>query len=108
MKILALFLASLVLVASGCTSHSHRLKSDTLYLYLKRPHAKVVSFACSLDGYELHKAEKIGRTTWQIAVPAGVEFRYFYIVDNLIYLPPCKFRETDDFGSENCIYVPGM
>ena len=108
MKRLALFLAALVLSASGCASHSHRVRGDTLYLRLRRPHAKVVSFACSLDGYELHKAEKIDRTTWLVTVPAGLEFKYFYVVDGGLYLPPCRFRETDDFGSENCIYVPGM
>jgi len=108
MKRLVLLLAAVVFVTSGCANHSHRVKGDMLYLYLKRPHAKVVYFACSLDGYELHKAENIDRTTWRIAVPAGVEFRYFYIVDEAVYLPPCRIKEKDDFGSKNCIYVPGM
>ena len=108
MKKLVLLLAAVVFAASGCATHSHSVKGDTLYLHLKRPHAKIVYFACSLDGYEMRKAEKISRSTWRITVPAGVEFRYFYIVDNLIYLPPCRFREKDDFGSANCIYVPGM
>ena len=108
MKKFVLLLAAVVLAASGCATHSHSVKGDTLYLHLKRPQARVVYFACSLDGYEMRKAEKIGRATWRITLPAGVEIRYFYIVDNFIYLPPCRFREMYDFGSENCIYVPGM
>ena len=108
MKKLVLLLAAVVLISSGCASHSHRVKGDARYLHLKRPHARVVSFACSLDGYGLRKAEKIGRATWRVAVPAGLEFRYFYIVDGVVYLPPCRRREKDDFGSENCIYVPNM
>jgi len=32
----------------------------------------------------------------------------FLIADGVIYLPPCRFKEYDDFGTENCIYIPGM
>jgi hypothetical protein len=41
-------------------------------------------------------------------VPKDVEFRYFYIVDGVVYVPLCTSEEYDDFGSEICIYVPDM
>ena len=92
----------------GCASHYYKIKGNTVHLYLKRTDVKVIYFSSSLDGYELHKAQRIGGKTWKVEVPADVEFRYFYVINGVVYLPSCKFREKDDFGSENCIYIPGM
>jgi len=95
-------------ILSGCSSHYYIRKSDSLKIYLKMPNAGMVYFASSLDGYELHPAMKHGRDTWIITVKAGAEFSYFYLVDGEVYLPDCRFRENDDFGCENCVYLPGM
>ena len=53
-------------------------------------------------------AKKIAPWTWLVTIPAGSEFTYFYIADGAVYLPPCCFTEKDDFGSENCLFIPDM
>jgi hypothetical protein len=52
--------------------------------------------------------ERPGGSKWQIVVPAGRELRYFYVVDDQVFTPPCRFKERDDFGTQNCIYIPEM
>jgi len=66
-----------------------------------------VVFAASLDAYTTHPASKIDGSRWAVSVAADAEFRYFYIVDGAVYVPECRFYEQDDFGSRNCVYVPG-
>ena len=95
-------------VFTGCVSHYHRAKGDWVHLYLKKPGAAVVFFASSLDGYELHRAKKIDDVTWEITIPARSEFTYFYTVDGVPFVPSCRLKENDDFGSKNCLYIPGM
>ena len=102
-------LAIILLVFSGCGSgHYYRVEEGTVSIYLNGSEATLVYFASSLDGYELHKADRIDDDTWEIRVPSDNEFKYFYIVDGVVYVPPCRMTEKDDFGSENCIFVPGM
>ncbi|MBN1829845.1 MAG: hypothetical protein JW884_11985 [Deltaproteobacteria bacterium] len=73
-------------------------------LYLKMPEAKSVLFACSLDRFTPRKAA-LRDSFWEVDVPAGRSFSYFYIVDGEIYTPPCSQKERDDFGSLNCLYT---
>ncbi len=108
MKRYVLFLVVGLLPLAGCAGHYYTVRGDNVHIHLKRPTAEVIYFASSLDGYELHKTKRIDDMTWEVIVPAGAEFRYFYIVDGVVYLPPCRFKEQDDFGSENCIYIPEM
>ena len=108
MKRLNLLLIIVSVVILGCASHDYRVKNGKLYLRLNKPDAIAVYFASSLDEFRLHKAERLKSNTWQIVVPAGAELRYFYMIDGHLYVPPCRFKEMDDFGTENCIYVPGM
>ena len=103
-----LFITGILLFFTGCANHCFRLKGDTLHMYLKRPDAKTVYFSCSLDGYELHRATRVDAKTWEARVPANGEFTYFYIVDGAVYVPPCRLKEYDDFGGENCIYIPDL
>jgi hypothetical protein len=100
MKRYLLFMVIFCFGFIGCASHYYKIKGKT--------DVKVIYFSSSLDGYELHKAQRTGGKTWKVEVPADVEFRYFYVINGVVYLPSCKFREKDDFGSENCIYIPGM
>jgi hypothetical protein len=104
------FLLSILVfsVFTGCAHHYYRVKGGAVELYLKRPDAITVAFASSLDGYQLHQAEKRDSSTWKVTVPAYREFSYFYVVDGALLLPSCKFKEKDDFGAINCIYVPGL
>ena len=105
-KIIGLIIGSWLLLASGCASHYYRLKADSVTLYLRAPGARVVTLATSLDEFALHRAQKIDADTWEVSMPATREFSYFYTVDGKVYLPDCKLKETDDFGADNCIFVP--
>jgi hypothetical protein len=96
------------LLLSGCAGHYHQVEGETLHLYLKVPEAVHVDFASSLDGFKLHKAKRIGSEKWEVTAPAGMMFKYFYIVDGKIYVPTCRLKEYDGFGMENCIYEPQM
>ena len=97
-----------VLVFTGCASHYYRKNNDTLSIFLKIPDAQQVYFLSSLDGYQPRKAIRVNNRTWQISAPAQSEFKYFYKVDGTVYLPSCRLEEQDDFGSQNCIYMPEM
>jgi hypothetical protein len=108
MKRLTFLLILVSVMLAGCASHDYVVKNSELYLSLKKPDAKSVYFASSLDGFSLHKTERLSADRWQIIVPAGNEIKYFYIIDGVVYIPSCRFKEMDDFGTENCIYVPGM
>jgi hypothetical protein len=100
---------TLLLVLAGCGGgHYYMVEEGDVSIYLNKADADLVYFASSLDGYQLHRAEKIDDDTWEVQVPALDEFKYFYIVDGVVYVPPCRMTEKDDFGSENCIYVPEM
>ena len=102
-------LVILIFLLAACTSnHEYIAKDSKLYLRLKKPEAKLVQFASSLDGFKLQKAEKLGSSAWQTIMPAEIEFSYFYIIDGFLYIPECKFKERDDFGMDNCLYIPGM
>lgn len=107
MKQVALVIILLVFVGCG-GGHHYRVEDGTVSLYLNGSNANLVYFASSLDGYELHEADRIDDDTWEVEVPSDNEFKYFYIVDGVVYIPACRMTEKDDFGSENCIYVPGM
>jgi hypothetical protein len=97
-----------MLVFSGCASHYYQKNNDTVSIFLKKPDAKRVYFLSSLDGYKPRKATRVDDNTWQISAPAKTEFSYFYNVDGDVYLPACQLKEQDDFGSETCIYLPGL
>jgi hypothetical protein len=97
---------SMLLFTYGCANHYYKSRNDSLYIYLKKPKAESVFFLSSIDGYKYHKAERIDRKTWEVRVPVKKEFKYFYIVDGEPFVPECRYREADDFGSINCVYVP--
>jgi len=104
------FLMLYLLVSAGCAGHYHyyQKKDDTVIIFLKKPDARKVYFLSSLDGYKPRKAIRVDNQTWQIEAPAKSEFRYFYKVDGTVYLPACRFKEQDDFGSKTCIYIPEL
>jgi hypothetical protein len=92
---------------SGCAPmHYTRGDSDFVTLYLRLPGTINVQFASSTDHYQIHDTQKNAMGLWEISVPHQPEFRYFYLVDGSAYLPDCRFKERDDFGKQNCIYLP--
>ena len=102
------FLIISLLVFTGCASHYYQKNNDTVSIFLKKSDARKVYFLSSLDAYKPRKATRVADQTWRINVPAKTEFRYFYQVDGEVYLPACRLKEQDDFGSETCIYIPGL
>ena len=96
------------LLCAGCATHYYRIKADRVDFYLRMPEAKIVHFSTSLDGFGLYRTKKLESGIWEVAVPATREFTYFYKVDGNIFLPDCKLKEKDDFGDENCIFIPDM
>jgi len=100
-------IVALVLL-TGCAPHFHTIRGDGVHLYLRAPSANEVLLASSLDGYAPHPAKRNKGGVWETSVPEQREFRYFYIVDGQVFVPPCRLRERDDFGSENCVYCPDL
>ena len=102
-----LLIVCFITLAAGCSTHYYRVKEDILELYLNKPDAERVVFACSLDDFEPHEAHNLdGR--WVVSVKHKDQFRYFYMIDGELFLPPCHLKESDDFGSENCIFDPEL
>jgi hypothetical protein len=104
MKKTSVFAACLLMLCFGCADHYYKTQEDGVRIYLSSLEAEQVLFLSSLDGYERHEARKTDSKTWEILVHADSEFKYFYIVDGKLFLPACPLKETDDFGSENCIF----
>ena len=98
----------LLVFIAGCAHPDLRTDGDFVILTLEISRARSVQFASSLDGFELHQAKLIGGSIWEMSVPAGSTFGYFYMVDGEVYVPECRFSESDGFESRNCIYMPGM
>lgn len=100
-----LFMIALI---GGCQSHFHKVRENAIYFYLHQPEARRVELRCSFDGFKPHPATKTDDDTWEVTVPFTSEFIYFYIVDDRVFLPSCRLKEKDDFGTENCIFIPEM
>jgi len=92
----------------GCKSHFHEIRKNRLYFYLRHPDARSVQFRCSVDGFKAHPAKKSNDDFWEVSVPNTSEMTYFYIIDDDVFLPSCQFKEKDDYGTENCIFVSNM
>lgn len=107
MKIVSGLIWGVFIFMTGCSIHHYKVEGPEVSLYLNKPDISQVQFACSLNDYELRSLRKIGRH-WVVTLPADAAFRYFYIIDGSAFLPPCRLKEKDDFGSENCIFEPGL
>ena len=93
---------------AACSVHRYAVEHHEVTLYLRVENARDVKFACSLDQFRLKKAVRVDTDTWKIRVPGKHAFTYFFLVNGDYYIPDCRLKERDDFGSENCIYVPAM
>lgn len=107
MKCLLPLLLSLMANAAGA-DHLVVRNGKHVRMLLLAPDASSVQFASSLDGFEKHNAVTKDGKTWEIRLPSQKPFHYFYLVDGKLWIPDCARRESDDYGSENCVYDPGM
>jgi len=98
----------LFLLTAGCATPHYEVKNDKLHIYVQNSKAEKVLFLCSLDEYAPHQAINTGSGIWETVLSPDREFKYFYLVDGKVFIPPCELKEKDDFGSENCVYIPLM
>jgi hypothetical protein len=99
--------AAFLIILSGCVNnYYYQIRDDQLHIYFHEPKAEKVIFLSSLDHFEPHETIKNGKGIWEITVPSGLTFEYFYIVDGTLSIPTCSQKQKDDFGSENCVYIP--
>lgn len=108
MKRLAISVLLAIWALGGCAAPYQQIKGDRVYLYLKVVDGQAVYLASSLDGFQRHPLVRQTQNTWCINLPADQEFTYFYIVDNQPIIPACPYKEKDDFGFENCIFLPDL
>ncbi|MGD8837493.1 MAG: hypothetical protein PVJ19_21310 [Desulfobacteraceae bacterium] len=101
---IVLFLFSIII---GCASHYYRTDDNGVILHLREPKTASVTLFTSADGFLPNAAERRGGT-WVNRISSDGQFSYFYKVDGELYTPDCRFKEMDDFGLKNCIYVPGL
>lgn len=105
-KILMAIFAALIILSGCVNNYYYQIKNDKVHIFFHEPKAGKVFFLSSLDQFELHETVKNEKGQWEISVPAGQTFEYFFIVDGTLSIPPCNQKEKDDFGSENCVYMP--
>jgi hypothetical protein len=108
MKPSVFLLLSAALLLTACATHYWRVENQETLLFLRAPRAREVLFASSLDQFAWRRARRTGEQLWQVAIPRDIPQTYVYRVDGELFVPDCRFKEQDDFGSENCLYIPGM
>ena len=106
-RLILLFFGTTLCLAGCAAAHYQAREPGRVTFYLTAPGAEKVEFASSLDAFNPHRASRLEGFRWAVTVATNTEFRYFYIVDGAVYLPECEFYEKDDFGSRNCVFVPG-
>lgn len=107
MKYIYFALASFFTLLGGCSIHFYAFEENKVTIYLKKPQAQTVLFACSLDGFA-GQMLKQHDGLWEVSLPTDNSFRYFYMVDGEIFIPSCRLTENNDFGSKNCIFEPKL
>ena len=106
MSALRIGLTILLIALCGCSTHYYEVQGNNIDIYLKQENAREVHFVASLNHFRPRPSLRLDGDTWVNRVKAGSEFRYFYIIDGEVFLPDCKYKENDDFGSQNCIFPP--
>lgn len=94
----------LFLLAGCAPKHYTAIEGDSLVLYFFNREAKEVLFASSTDDFQLHAAKRSSDHLWKVVLPVSQNFRYFYKVDGKLVIPDCQYKESDDFGSQNCVF----
>lgn len=102
-----LFILVLCTLVAGCGSHYYRIDGNDMVMILRKPEARSVMLACSLDDFHPRQATNVSGC-WEVTLPADEAFTYFYRVDGVAFVPDCPMKENDDFGSESCIFDPQL
>lgn len=99
-------LLAAVLVAGGCAAHYHVVDNGHVEMYLTAPQAQSVVLVVAGNPFQKVQALRDASGTWKATLSQYGEFKYFYIMDNKAFLPDCRLKEHDDFGSDNCVFSP--
>ena len=94
------------LLVSGCASHRYRIGAGGVHFFLRRNSAQRVDLCSSLDAFRPHAASRTTGGLWEVVLPSGRSFSYFYLVDGDAFVPDCKLMEDDGFGAKNCLFDP--
>jgi hypothetical protein len=93
-------------VAGGFAAHYHVINRGHVELFLTAPQAQSVVLVVSSDPFLQVQALRDDSGVWKATLNRLSEFKYFYLVDGKTYLPDCRLKEKDDFGSNNCVFSP--
>ena len=104
--ILIVLVAVFSIAIGGCAAHYHVIDSGHVEMYLRAPQAQLVVLVVSSDPFQEVQARRGDSGMWKATLNRQSEFTYFYLVDGKAYLPECRLREHDDFGSSNCVLSP--
>ncbi len=92
--------------AGGCASHfTSTPTKDSVELLLSKPFARQVLLFPSSNNFTPLVAVKKKTGYWSVTITNEDHFSYFYMVDNIVYVPDCQIKELDDFGGTNCLYT---
>jgi hypothetical protein len=105
-KLCIISVLAAVFVAGGCTAHYHIINNGNVEMFLTAPQAQSVVLVISGDPFQQVRARQDASGVWKVTLNRLNEFKYFYLVDGKTYLPDCRLRENDDFGSNNCVFSP--
>lgn len=106
MKIILSFLFTFIFLTVGCAVYEYKVIDQELHIYIKDKDAEKIHILCSFDEYTPRQVTGDGSGTWVAVLPSDMEFKYFFMVDDEVFIPSCELKEKDDFGSENCVYIP--
>jgi hypothetical protein len=101
-------LLAAVLMGGGCTAHHSMVRNGKVEMYLTAPQAQSVVLVIAGDPFQKVPASRDDAGAWKVTLNHAGEFKYFYLVDNKAYVPDCRMREQDDFGSDNCVFTARM
>jgi hypothetical protein len=105
-KLSLLSVLAAAFVVTGCAGHYHVIDRGHVEMYLRAPLAQSVVLVVSSDPFQQIEAQRADSGVWKAILNRQSEFKYFYLLDGKAYLPDCRLREHDDFGSNNCVFSP--
>jgi hypothetical protein len=105
-----LLLLTILVCFSGCTHAAHTVIAvgGRIDFHLSAPGAGSVTLVVIGQTVEHLPAHQSKNGDWEAEVLFNSkqplhDLRYFYLVNGKVYLPPCRMKDTDDFGAENCV-----
>ncbi|AEI13739.1 glycoside hydrolase family 13 domain protein [Flexistipes sinusarabici DSM 4947] len=95
----------LFLAVTACSRHYVKQSEDSLSFYYNGNGADKVIFYSDINNYAgSHFKKSDGYWIYTLDKPANVEeIKFFYKVNEKVYLPECMMKIKDEFGGKLCI-----